>query len=105
MRPCRSHVYRPDWYTDVRAELNLDLRSPIRLPVRDERMRAHTVGRGTEPGSLLGPLVDDATRAKVHELVKVVPGRLVLPRLHPSPGIFVGGHPRMGGCKSLRNNR
>lgn len=34
-----------------------------------ERMRAHTVGRGTEPGSLLGPLVDEATRAKVHELV------------------------------------
>jgi succinate-semialdehyde dehydrogenase/glutarate-semialdehyde dehydrogenase len=34
-----------------------------------ERMRAHTVGRGTEPGSLLGPLVDEATRAKVHELM------------------------------------
>ncbi|MBC7724061.1 MAG: NAD-dependent succinate-semialdehyde dehydrogenase [Burkholderiaceae bacterium] len=34
-----------------------------------ERMRAHTVRRGTEPGSLLGPLVDEATRAKVHELV------------------------------------
>lgn len=34
-----------------------------------ERMRAHTVARGTEPGSKMGPLVDEGTRAKVHELV------------------------------------
>ncbi|TFC96050.1 MULTISPECIES: NAD-dependent succinate-semialdehyde dehydrogenase [Cryobacterium] len=34
-----------------------------------ERMRAHTVARGTEPRSKIGPLVDEGTRAKVHELV------------------------------------
>ncbi|MBC7560837.1 MAG: NAD-dependent succinate-semialdehyde dehydrogenase, partial [Dermatophilaceae bacterium] len=34
-----------------------------------ERMRAHTVARGTEPESKIGPLVDEATRQKVHELV------------------------------------
>jgi succinate-semialdehyde dehydrogenase/glutarate-semialdehyde dehydrogenase len=34
-----------------------------------ERMRAHTVARGTEPESKIGPLVDEGTRAKVHELV------------------------------------
>jgi succinate-semialdehyde dehydrogenase/glutarate-semialdehyde dehydrogenase len=34
-----------------------------------ERMRAHTVARGTEPHSKIGPLVDEATRQKVHELV------------------------------------
>lgn len=34
-----------------------------------ERMRAHTVARGTEPESKMGPLVDEGTRAKVHELV------------------------------------
>ena len=34
-----------------------------------ERMRAHTVARGTEPQSKIGPLVDEATRQKVHELV------------------------------------
>ena len=34
-----------------------------------ERMRAHTVARGTEPQSKIGPLVDENTRQKVHELV------------------------------------
>ena len=34
-----------------------------------ERMRAHTVARGTEPQSKIGPLVDESTRQKVHELV------------------------------------
>ncbi|TDW26928.1 NAD-dependent succinate-semialdehyde dehydrogenase [Cryobacterium psychrophilum] len=34
-----------------------------------ERMRTHTVARGTEPGSKIGPLVDEGTRTKVHDLV------------------------------------
>lgn len=34
-----------------------------------ERMRAHTVARGTDPASKIGPLVDEDTRTKVHELV------------------------------------
>jgi succinate-semialdehyde dehydrogenase/glutarate-semialdehyde dehydrogenase len=34
-----------------------------------ERMRAHTVARGTDPASKIGPLVDEDTRMKVHELV------------------------------------
>jgi succinate-semialdehyde dehydrogenase/glutarate-semialdehyde dehydrogenase len=34
-----------------------------------ERMAALTVGRGTEPGVDVGPLVDAASRDKVHELV------------------------------------
>jgi succinate-semialdehyde dehydrogenase / glutarate-semialdehyde dehydrogenase len=34
-----------------------------------ERMRAHTLARGTDPASKIGPLVDQATRDKVHELV------------------------------------
>ena len=34
-----------------------------------ERMSDHTVARGTEPGSKIGPLVDEGTRRKVHELV------------------------------------
>ena len=34
-----------------------------------ERMRAHTVARGTDPSSKIGPLVDEGTRQKVHELV------------------------------------
>ncbi|TFD75706.1 NAD-dependent succinate-semialdehyde dehydrogenase [Cryobacterium fucosi] len=34
-----------------------------------ERMRAHTVARGTDPASKIGPLVDEGTRTKVHELV------------------------------------
>ncbi|MFM9919103.1 NAD-dependent succinate-semialdehyde dehydrogenase [Lacisediminihabitans sp. H27-G8] len=34
-----------------------------------ERMRAHTVARGTDPDSKIGPLVDEGTRQKVHELV------------------------------------
>ncbi|PPF85684.1 NAD-dependent succinate-semialdehyde dehydrogenase [Subtercola sp. Z020] len=33
------------------------------------RMAEHTVARGTEPTSKTGPLVDEATRQKVHELV------------------------------------
>jgi succinate-semialdehyde dehydrogenase/glutarate-semialdehyde dehydrogenase len=35
-----------------------------------ERMRGFTVARGTEPESKMGPLVDEATRSKVAELVK-----------------------------------
>ena len=35
-----------------------------------ERMRAHTLGRGTEPSTRMGPLIDESTRAKVHELVE-----------------------------------
>lgn len=34
-----------------------------------ERMRLHTVARGTAPKAKMGPLVDEGTRAKVHELV------------------------------------
>ncbi|RFA10311.1 NAD-dependent succinate-semialdehyde dehydrogenase [Subtercola boreus] len=34
-----------------------------------ERMAAHTVARGTDPASKTGPLVDEGTRDKVHELV------------------------------------
>jgi succinate-semialdehyde dehydrogenase / glutarate-semialdehyde dehydrogenase len=34
-----------------------------------ERMRALTVGRGTEPGVDVGPLIDEAQRSKVAELV------------------------------------
>ncbi|WAB82364.1 NAD-dependent succinate-semialdehyde dehydrogenase [Microcella daejeonensis] len=34
-----------------------------------EKMRAHTVGRGTDPASRIGPLVDAATREKVQQLV------------------------------------
>ncbi len=34
-----------------------------------ERMAALTVGRGTEPGVQVGPLIDDAGRQKVEELV------------------------------------
>ncbi|WP_253259098.1 NAD-dependent succinate-semialdehyde dehydrogenase [Subtercola boreus] len=34
-----------------------------------ERMAAHTVARGTDPASKTGPLVDEGTREKVHELV------------------------------------
>jgi succinate-semialdehyde dehydrogenase/glutarate-semialdehyde dehydrogenase len=34
-----------------------------------ERMAAQTVGRGTEPGVDVGPLIDDNQRAKVRELV------------------------------------
>jgi succinate-semialdehyde dehydrogenase/glutarate-semialdehyde dehydrogenase len=33
------------------------------------RMRDHTIGRGTDPESKIGPLVDAATRDKVQELV------------------------------------
>ncbi|MEA9984676.1 NAD-dependent succinate-semialdehyde dehydrogenase [Subtercola sp. RTI3] len=34
-----------------------------------ERMAAHTIARGTDPASKIGPLVDESTRQKVHELV------------------------------------
>jgi succinate-semialdehyde dehydrogenase/glutarate-semialdehyde dehydrogenase len=34
-----------------------------------DRMRAHTVARGTDPSAKIGPMVDEATRDKVHELV------------------------------------
>ncbi len=34
-----------------------------------ERMRAHTVARGTLPESKIGPMVDEGTREKIHELV------------------------------------
>ena len=34
-----------------------------------ERMRVHTIGRGTDPAARIGPLVDAATRDKVQELV------------------------------------
>ncbi|TFC01594.1 NAD-dependent succinate-semialdehyde dehydrogenase [Cryobacterium adonitolivorans] len=34
-----------------------------------DRMRAHTIARGTDPASKIGPLVDEGTRDKVHELV------------------------------------
>lgn len=35
-----------------------------------DRMRVHTVGRGTDPAAKIGPLVDGGTRDKVHELVE-----------------------------------
>ncbi len=34
-----------------------------------DRMRNHAVARGTDPDSKIGPLVDEGTRTKVHELV------------------------------------
>jgi succinate-semialdehyde dehydrogenase/glutarate-semialdehyde dehydrogenase len=34
-----------------------------------DRMREHTVARGTDPAAKIGPLVDESTRTKVHELV------------------------------------
>jgi succinate-semialdehyde dehydrogenase/glutarate-semialdehyde dehydrogenase len=34
------------------------------------RIAAYPVGRGTEPDTKIGPLVDEATRTKVHELVE-----------------------------------
>lgn len=34
-----------------------------------ERMGSYVLGRGSEPGTTLGPLVDEATRSKVAELV------------------------------------
>ncbi len=57
-----------------------------------ERMRAHTVARGTAPESKIGPLVDEGTREKVHELVTdaVASGaRLALGGAFvPGPGYF-----------------
>lgn len=57
-----------------------------------QRMAAHTVARGTEPASKTGPLVDESTRQKVHELVldavaagaKIATGGEIL----PGPGYF-----------------
>jgi succinate-semialdehyde dehydrogenase / glutarate-semialdehyde dehydrogenase len=40
-----------------------------------ERMRALKVGRGTEPDTDVGPLIDDRQRAKVSELVEDAVGR------------------------------
>ncbi|MGK9149280.1 NAD-dependent succinate-semialdehyde dehydrogenase [Plantibacter flavus] len=57
-----------------------------------ERMQAHTVARGTAPASKIGPLVDEGTRAKVHELVSdaVAAGATVAlgGRAVPGPGWF-----------------
>jgi len=57
-----------------------------------ERMRVHTVARGTDPSSKIGPLVDEATRAKVDELVTgaVAAGSKVALGGHPiaGPGYF-----------------
>ncbi len=50
-----------------------------------ERMRAHTVARGTEPSSKLGPLVDEGTRQKVHELVTSA--------IADGATLALGGHP------------
>lgn len=57
-----------------------------------ERMQAHTVARGTSPGSKIGPLVDEGTRTKVHELVEdaVASGATVAlgGRAVPGPGWY-----------------
>ncbi|HWU59917.1 MAG TPA: NAD-dependent succinate-semialdehyde dehydrogenase [Microbacteriaceae bacterium] len=50
-----------------------------------ERMRSHTVARGTEPSSKIGPLVDAATRDKVDELVTGA--------LAEGARVALGGHP------------
>ncbi|MET3767671.1 succinate-semialdehyde dehydrogenase/glutarate-semialdehyde dehydrogenase [Marisediminicola sp. UYEF4] len=50
-----------------------------------ERMRAHTVARGTDPSSKLGPLVDEGTRQKVHELVTSA--------IADGATLALGGHP------------
>jgi succinate-semialdehyde dehydrogenase/glutarate-semialdehyde dehydrogenase len=57
-----------------------------------ERMAAHTVARGTEPESKTGPLVDEGTRQKVHELVldAVAAGATIATggQIIPGPGHF-----------------
>jgi succinate-semialdehyde dehydrogenase/glutarate-semialdehyde dehydrogenase len=52
------------------------------------RMSALKVGRGTEPGTDLGPLIDEDQRAKVHELVQDARerGARVLTGGEPLPG-------------------
>jgi succinate-semialdehyde dehydrogenase/glutarate-semialdehyde dehydrogenase len=56
------------------------------------RMREHTVARGTDPASRIGPLVDEATRSKVHDLVlgAVAEGASVAlgGAVVPGPGYF-----------------
>ncbi|KQV06386.1 NAD-dependent succinate-semialdehyde dehydrogenase [Leifsonia sp. Root112D2] len=49
-----------------------------------ERMRAHTVARGTDPSAKIGPLVDETTRDKVHELVSAT--------LAEGATLTLGGH-------------
>jgi succinate-semialdehyde dehydrogenase/glutarate-semialdehyde dehydrogenase len=53
-----------------------------------ERMRSVVTGRGTEDGTTLGPLVDDATRKKVHELVSDA--------VDKGAGLALGGAPTDG---------
>jgi succinate-semialdehyde dehydrogenase/glutarate-semialdehyde dehydrogenase len=53
-----------------------------------ERMGAMTVGRGTEPGVEIGPLIDEAQRGKVAELVADAVGR--------GARVLVGGGPADG---------
>jgi succinate-semialdehyde dehydrogenase/glutarate-semialdehyde dehydrogenase len=53
-----------------------------------ERMGALTVGRGTEPGVDVGPLIDEAQRGKVAELVEDAVGR--------GARALVGGGPLSG---------
>ena len=71
----------------------------VEAPVADEfasriaaRLGAMKVGRGTDPGVDVGPLVDAATRDKVEELVADATGRgartLVGGRRPPGPGYF-----------------
>ena len=50
-----------------------------------ERMRSHTVARGTDPTSKIGPLVDEGTRHKVHELVTSA--------IADGATLALGGHP------------
>jgi len=50
-----------------------------------ERMRSHTVARGTDLTSKIGPLVDESTRHKVHELVTSA--------IADGATLALGGHP------------
>lgn len=49
-----------------------------------DRMRAFVARRGTDPAATLGPLVDDATRAKVSSLVDAA--------VHDGATLALGGH-------------
>lgn len=53
-----------------------------------ERMRALVLGRGTEEGVTTGPLIDQAAREGVHELVEDAVGK--------GAQVLVGGEPREG---------
>jgi succinate-semialdehyde dehydrogenase/glutarate-semialdehyde dehydrogenase len=53
-----------------------------------ERMRGLVLGRGTDEGVTTGPLIDQAARAGVHELVEDAVGR--------GARVLVGGEPREG---------